>query len=123
VFLDAECAWWGDTAFDLAFCLNHLLLKCLWTPHTTPGFLACFDALGIAYTANITWEPPAGLEARAAHLLPGLFLARVDGKSPVEYITTDRDRSRVRSTARALLANPVDTLAEIRQAWAKELAA
>ena len=30
VFLDAECAWYGDPAFDLAFCLNHLLLKCLW---------------------------------------------------------------------------------------------
>src|SRR5580658_8244390 len=27
VFLDAECAWFGDPAFDLAFCLNHLLLK------------------------------------------------------------------------------------------------
>jgi aminoglycoside phosphotransferase (APT) family kinase protein len=123
VLLDAECAWWGDPAFDLAFCLNHLLLKCLWTPHATPGFLACFDALGAAYTANITWEPPAELEARAAHLLPGLFLARVDGKSPVEYITTDRDSSRVRRTARALLAHPVDTLAAIRQAWTKELAA
>ena len=32
VFLDAECAWFGDPAFDLAFCLNHLLLKCLWSP-------------------------------------------------------------------------------------------
>jgi len=30
-FLDAECAWYGDPAFDLAFCLNHLLLKCLST--------------------------------------------------------------------------------------------
>jgi Ser/Thr protein kinase RdoA (MazF antagonist) len=29
VFLDAECAWYGDPGFDLAFCLNHLLLKCL----------------------------------------------------------------------------------------------
>ena len=27
VFLDAECASFGDPAFDLAFCLNHLLLK------------------------------------------------------------------------------------------------
>src|SRR6185436_2450599 len=27
VFLDAECAWYGDPAFDLAFCLNHMLLK------------------------------------------------------------------------------------------------
>ena len=87
VFLDAECAWWGDPAFDLAFCLNHLLLKCLWTPARRDGFLACFDALAAAYLAGVAWEPPAALEARAAHLLPGLFLARVDGKSPVEYIT------------------------------------
>ncbi len=36
---------------------------------------------------RVAWEPPAALEARAAHLLPGLLLARVDGKSPVEYIT------------------------------------
>jgi len=27
VLLDAECAWFGEPAFDLAFCLNHLLLK------------------------------------------------------------------------------------------------
>src|SRR5690606_13020930 len=32
VFLDAECAWYGDPAFDLAFCLNHHLLKCLAAP-------------------------------------------------------------------------------------------
>ncbi|MGB8443362.1 MAG: aminoglycoside phosphotransferase family protein, partial [Pseudolabrys sp.] len=30
VFIDSECAWYGEPAFDLAFCLNHLLLKCLW---------------------------------------------------------------------------------------------
>ncbi len=53
---------------------------------------------------RVVWEPPAALEARAAHLLPGLFLARVDGKSPVEYITTEPDKNRVRRTARALLA-------------------
>ena len=37
VFLDAECAWWGDPAFDLAFCLNHLMLKCLWVPAAAHG--------------------------------------------------------------------------------------
>ncbi|MDE2581141.1 MAG: phosphotransferase [Rhodospirillales bacterium] len=122
VFLDAECAWWGDPAFDLAFCLNHLLLKCLWTPSATRGFLACFDALAAAYRAGIAWEPAAGLEARAARLLPGLFLARVDGKSPVEYLTEPSDKDRVRRVARALLADPPDRLAAIRGAWAAELA-
>jgi aminoglycoside phosphotransferase (APT) family kinase protein len=122
VFLDAECAWWGDPAFDLAFCLNHLLLKCLWTPSATAGFLACFDALADTYRAHVAWEAPHALEARAARLLPGLFLARVDGKSPVEYITTEADRNRVRRTARALLTHPVDRLGDVRTAWTKELA-
>jgi aminoglycoside phosphotransferase (APT) family kinase protein len=121
VFLDAECAWWGDPAFDVAFCLNHLLLKCLWTPSATSGFLACFDALVRAYVACVTWEPPADLEARAARLLPGLFLARVDGKSPVEYVTEAADKDRVRRTSRALLRDPPGRLAAVRQAWSKEL--
>ncbi|HEY2558079.1 MAG TPA: aminoglycoside phosphotransferase family protein, partial [Caldimonas sp.] len=83
VFLDAECAWWGDPAFDLAFCLNHLLLKCLWTPAARDRFLACFEALATSYLGVVDWEPRAALERRAAMLLPGLLLARVDGKSPV----------------------------------------
>ena len=41
------------------------------------------------------------LEQRAAALLPGLFLARVDGKSPVEYLSDEADRERVRRVARA----------------------
>ncbi len=121
VFLDAECAWWGDPAFDAAFCLNHLLLKCLWNPGATAGFLACFDAFVAAYLAGITWEPPGACEARIAHLLPGLLLARVDGKSPVEYITADAARDTVRHCARALLAAPVGRLADVRAAWQEEL--
>jgi len=121
IFLDAECAWWGDPAFDLAFCLNHLLLKCVWTPRAASGFLACFDALARTYIAGVTWELPADLEARAARLLPGLFLARVDGKSPVEYITEAADKDRVRRTARASLRDPPNRLATMRQAWSKEL--
>jgi aminoglycoside phosphotransferase (APT) family kinase protein len=123
VFLDAECAWWGDPAFDLAFCLNHLLLKCLWTPAARDGFLACYDALAAAHVAGVDWEAPAALEARAAALLPGLFLARIDGKSPVEYITDDADKDRVRRAARALLLAPSQRLSAIRAAWAEELAA
>ncbi|WP_222440626.1 phosphotransferase family protein [Siccirubricoccus deserti] len=121
VFLDAECAWWGDPAFDLAFCLNHLLLKCLWTPAVRAGFLACFDALASTYLAGVDWEPAAAIEARTAHLLPGLFLARVDGKSPVEYLTAERDKDRVRRVARALLAAPVERLGAVRAAWGEEL--
>ncbi len=123
VFLDAECAWYGDPAFDLAFCLNHLLLKCLWTPKARDGFLACFAALAEAYLAAVAWEPAPAMEARAAALLAGLFLARVDGKSPVEYVTAKADKDKVRRTARALLAAPAGTLAAVAAAWKEELAA
>jgi aminoglycoside phosphotransferase (APT) family kinase protein len=122
VFLDAECAWWGDPAFDLAFCLNHLLLKCLWTPRARDRFLACFDAMADTYRAGVVWETAAALEARVGHLLPGLFLARVDGKSPVEYITAEADKDRVRRVARALLIAPPARLDAVRQAWTRELA-
>jgi hypothetical protein len=119
--LDAECAWHGDPAFDIAFCLNHMLLKCLWTPRATAAFLACFAALAQSYLAGVTWEPAAAIEARAARLLPGLFLARVDGKSPVEYITRDEQRERVRRVARPLILEPPQQLAAIADAWRKEL--
>ena len=114
VFLDAECAWYGDPAFDLAFCLNHLLLKCLWVPQARAGFLGCFDALAGAYLEGVAFD---GVEARAATLLPGLLLARVDGKSPVEYVTEEVQKDRIRGCAGALLEAPVSTLAEVRRAW------
>ncbi len=121
IFLDAECAWFGDPAFDLAFCLNHLLLKCVWRPANAPRYLLSFDALRAAYLAGVTWEPRARLQARAAALLPGLFLARVDGKSPVEYITTAADRDKVRRVAIPLILDPVPSLDTIRAAWAHEI--
>ncbi len=123
IFLDAETAWYGDPAFDLAFCLNHMLLKCLWTPASTEGFLACFAALAGAYLEGVDWEKRADIEARAAQLLPALLLARVDGKSPAEYITSEADKECVRRCARALIAKPVDELASVRARWTAELGA
>jgi len=166
VFLDAECAWWGDPAFDLAFCLNHLLLKCIWVPPVRDGFLACFRAMTDAYLAHVTWEPATALETRAAHLLlkccwrpastegflacfdalaasylaqvdwerreaierrtahllAGLMLGRVDGKSPVEYLTQAADRDRVRRFALRHVAEPVSQLGTLRLRWAQDLA-
>ena len=121
VFLDAECAWYGDPAFDLAFCLNHFMLKCVHRPDTTNAYLEDFSAMTRSYMAAIPDRDRAQLiETRAAHLLPGLFLARVDGKSPVDYITRDADKDRVRSAAKALLSDPVLHLEDVASAWKRE---
>ena len=121
IFLDAECAWYGDPVFDLAFCLNHLLLKCLWTRSATNQLLRSFDALAEAYLTVAAWDDRVALERRTARLLPGLFLARIDGKSPVEYITEDADQALVRHVARELLLQPVATIRDVRKTWAKAL--
>jgi len=121
VFLDAECAWYGDPAFDLAFCLNHLLLKCLWVPAAREAFLGCFRALAAAHLERIDWEDPNGFEARAARLLPGLLLARVDGKSPVEYLTDEDDKEKVRRVAAQFLKRPAARLLEVASAWSSEI--
>jgi aminoglycoside phosphotransferase (APT) family kinase protein len=121
VFLDAECAWYGDPAFDLAFCLNHLLLKCLWVPPAREAYLACFQALAAAHLEGVDWEEPRACEARAARLLPGLLLARVDGKSPVEYLTDEGDKETVRRVAAQLLNCPAARLMEIASLWSSEI--
>src|SRR5664279_295240 len=69
LFIDSECAWYGEPAFDLAFCLNHLLLKCLWRPQNARGFLRLFDRLSKTYLEGVTWQPRAEMEALTATLL------------------------------------------------------
>jgi aminoglycoside phosphotransferase (APT) family kinase protein len=116
VLLDAECAWYGDPAFDAAFLLNHLLLKAVHRPQDAAVLGAAFDAFAAAYRAPVAWEPWPALEARIASLLPGLALARVDGKSPVEYLDGP-GRERVRARAMALVAEPPATLAALQRGW------
>ncbi|SFN99350.1 Phosphotransferase enzyme family protein [Variovorax sp. PDC80] len=117
VLLDAECAWFGDPAFDLAFCLNHLLLKCLVRPAQRGPLLNAFHALRASYLASVDWELATNVEARAAALLPALLLARVDGKSPVEYLTSERAKDLVRACAVPLVRQPAAALETVRAAW------
>jgi aminoglycoside phosphotransferase (APT) family kinase protein len=117
VFLDAECAWFGDPAFDIAFCLNHLLLKGARQGVSKGSYLAAFAALAGAYLEGVDWEEASRLEARVAGLLPALFLARVDGKSPVEYLTRDGEREAVRRCATTLIAERPQKLGEVADAW------
>lgn len=119
VILDAECAWYGDPAFDLAFVLNHLLLKGLWRPVWRGRYLEAFGALVEAYAEHVGWEPWATLDTRTAALLPGLLLARADGKSPAEYLSA-ADRDAVRAFAGHLLQHPLPQLGAIARRWREE---
>ncbi|HEY1836193.1 MAG TPA: aminoglycoside phosphotransferase family protein [Rhizomicrobium sp.] len=117
VFLDAETACYGDPAFDLAFCLNHLLLKCVWRPQHRNVYCDSFTRLKDAYLKNVDWEPSADIERRTLELLPALLLARIDGKSPVEYITDEHDKTTVRHFAREHLIMRKETLQHLADDW------
>jgi aminoglycoside phosphotransferase (APT) family kinase protein len=122
VLLDAECAWFGDPAFDVAFCLNHFLLKTAHLPAQGDALLASFGAFAEGYWPHVRWESRAELEARVATLLPGLALARVDGKSPVEYLD-EPQRGKVRHASIVLLRQAPSSLEQIAASWAEEFAA
>jgi len=120
VLLDAECATMGDASFDLAFCLNHLAIKALHLPGTRDDLLASVLRLWAAYRPHVTWEDAAALEARVCALLPALMLARVDGKSPVEYLD-EPEQDRLRALALAVLSAPPRTLSEFTEQIARRL--
>ncbi len=118
VVIDCEVAWYGDPAFDLAFLLNHYCLKALY--HASAHGERLRDAVRAAVEAyNEAWSNSpvaADISARASRLLPMLLLARVDGKSPVEYLS-EAQRQQVRRFAeRAILAPPLK-LAEMLESW------
>ena len=102
--IDFEVTHFGEPSFDLAFMLNHLFLKALHRPGTTAGYLGCALAFWTAYTDAVP-----GLLAPDAAAVFGqvgcLMVARVDGKSPAEYLSAE-ERTRARSLGRRLLSNP-----------------
>lgn len=102
--LDFEVAHLGDPAFDAAFLLNHLLLKSIHRPDDADAYRRCADAFTSGYG-----EQPG--EYVLAHL-GCLLLARVDGKSPAEYLT-EPQRDTARSLAQAVLRDGADTLDEV----------
>ena len=121
VFLDAECAWYGDPAFDVAFCLNHLLLKSIPASGNRDLLSKSYENLVDIYLSYVSWEEASALEQRASTLLPALLLARIDGKSPVEYIEDDVSRTFVRDFAISALENPQKRLSDVASLWSQAL--
>lgn len=116
VLLDAECACWGDPAFDPAFLLTHLLLKARHQPAMRESLQMSADAFWSAYVAHVDWEDRVALEGRVAAYWPALVLARVDGASPVEYLDlTVRDA--VRADVLDFVARPRSSRADLDPLW------
>lgn len=120
VVLDCEVAWFGDPRFDLAFLLNHLHLKGLHHAPRGEAFAPLVAAATGAYFGErrLPPEEAAAFDRDVARLLLMLLLARVDGKSPVEYLAdapAKQDFVR-RFVADRLTAAPLP-LADLTRDW------
>ena len=115
--IDFEVIHYGDPCFDAAFLLNHLLLKSFHLPACAEQFAPLGDAFWKAVISQVPEEQVEFSKGTIAHL-GGLMLARVDGKSPAEYLD-NAARDQVRRFARALIASPpkLEELWSERMAW------
>lgn len=97
VLLDHEVVHVGDPAFDVGFGLTHLLSKAHHLAGRRERFVAAACLFWRTYDAALGHAPAwrQGLEGRVvAHAL-GCLLARVAGRSPLEYLTAaERVRQR-----------------------------
>lgn len=115
VFLDAECAWYGDPAFDAAFCVNHLMLKSLHLEALRERLLEGAEAFLETWVAGIPMGERGPARERVLALLPCLLIARVDGKSPVEYLSP-ANRGLVRALAPPFIRRPPASLGHLAAA-------
>jgi len=108
ILLDFECAHAGDPAFDLGFFLSHLLLKTIRTVlQNSERGSEYLELTGLFWSSyldrrNLDLEARSELVRRASLHAAACCLARVDGKSPVEYLDT-RGQAVARSFAREAL--------------------
>lgn len=111
MFFDVEIAHWGDPAFDVAFCLTHLVVKAIVMPNRATQILDVAAELWRAYRRGVpAWHDH---ERHVLAELGCLLLARIDGKSPLEYVDDDATRATVRALAARVLLAPPASLADL----------
>lgn len=116
VVIDCEVAWFGDPAFDVAFLLHHLALKALHVARKRAECIALCEAAWEFYSRALGAKRAAHVNAALPRLLPMLMLARVDGKSPVEYLA-EPEKQRVREFAYAQLGETSNDLGALLRCW------
>jgi len=109
--IDWEVVHFGDPSFDVGFLLNHIALKSIALPqlkqHLAGLATEFLNALNAELPGGAAW-----IEAAALVHLPALLLARVDGKSPAEYLD-EAGRRRASKLAISLMHEPAASIDEV----------
>ncbi len=121
VLLDHEVIHWGDPAFDVGFGLTHFLSKAHHLRAQREDFADAARTVWRSYRAAIgdgSWQ--AGLEQYAVRHTLGCLLARVAGRSPLEYLD-ERERSVQQRVAVALMGERLEAVEALIEAFVERV--
>ncbi len=121
ILLDHEVIHYGDPAFDLGFAFTHLLSKAHHIPASRDMFRHAAHHFWGVYGLTVGVAPwVADLEPRAIRNTLGILLARVAGRSPLEYLDPT-ERARQRAAVLTLISNIPGTIPELIDAFGDEV--
>jgi len=121
VLLDHEVIHWGDPAFDLGFSLTHFLSKAHHLVSFREHFLQAAARYWKTYSTIIdSTLIQSGLENRAVYHTLACMLARVAGRSKLEYFTT-KERERQKKIVIQMMKQPTDSLGVLIHTFAEKL--
>lgn len=122
ILLDHEVIHFGDPGFDLGFSLTHLLSKSHHVRVKRADFRDAAKQYWSTYHQAINHPVWARtLEPRAVRHTLSCLLARVAGKSPLEYMG-ETERTRQRKAAVALMADPPATVVKLADRFVDTIA-
>lgn len=110
VLLDHEVIHWGDPAFDIGFSLTHLLSKAHHLKTQRAEFIAA---------SHLYWKSynDSSFESRAVRHTLACLMARVAGRSPLEYLSAEERRVQQNAVLK-LMANTPATMPELIEGFA-----
>jgi len=118
VLLDHEVAHFGDPAFDIGFAMAHFLSKA----HHLPAFRPRFVEAALEFWRSYgVWSPYEAFESRCVRHSLGCLLARVCGRSPLEYLEAG-ERARQAAAVLQLMRKPPERIADLVESFEKEIA-
>jgi 5-methylthioribose kinase len=112
ILLDYEVVHFGDPAFDVGFALTHFLSKAHHLGKDRAHLASAAALFWQVYCKEIeplSWD---AIEPRAIRHTLGCMLARVAGKSPLEYLTP-REAARQKDVILQLIANPPTKVSDL----------
>jgi 5-methylthioribose kinase len=111
--VDYETAHWGDPTMDLGFFLSHLLLKTVKRDAERLRFLDLTRVFWRGYGREVHFRPLMELTAEGIEHCGVCLLARIDGTSPVDYLSEEPKRELVRNLGRRILLDRLKTWDEV----------